>query len=92
MSETAENLPATVDDPNVALHLIAPVLAAGATMIVRRVLDSSYRHVTGHEAPGVRDNSTRLIKVLAWAAVTAVVAAEIEVLVYRIANRPAHEG
>lgn len=76
------------NDRSAMLQLAAPVIAIGATMLVRRALDSSYRRMTGHAAPDLHDGGTRLTRVVLWAALTAVIAAEVEVAVYRLANRP----
>ena len=65
------------------MHLIAPLVAIGATFVVRKVMDASYRSVTGKEVPAPRDPSTSWGRALAWAVVTAAVAAAVEVAVYR---------
>ena len=72
---------------NPLAHLIAPVAAIGATLLVRRVLDSGYRRVTGGPAPVPRDPQVTLAKALLWTAVTAATAAVVEVAVYRLANQ-----
>lgn len=70
-----------------ALQLAAPIIAIGATMLVRRALDGSYRRLTGHAAPDIHDPRVSLRRVVFWAALTAVIAAEVEVAVYRFADR-----
>lgn len=76
------------DERSAVLQLAAPVIAIGATMLVRRVLDSGYRRFTGSSAPDLHDTRSGLTRVVLWAAITAVIAAEVEVAVYRFADRP----
>ncbi len=72
---------------NPMVHVIAPIVAIGATMIVRKLLNQGYRRATGHAAPDSRDPSTRLASALIWTAVTAATAATAEVAVYRATAR-----
>lgn len=67
--------------------LVTPALAFGATLAARKVLASTYRSVTGKDAPSSEDRSASLGSVLAWAALSAATAAIIEVAVYRITAR-----
>ncbi len=71
---------------NPIVHLIAPIAAIGATMIVRKIVNSSYRGFTGREAPRVNDATVPLVKALLWAAATAAIAAGVEVMAYRVTN------
>lgn len=70
------------DEPS--FTLMAPVIAVGATMLVRKLLDTGYRRVTGREAPGPRDTADGLMRVIAWTVATAAAAAIVEVAVYRL--------
>lgn len=72
---------------NPLVHVIAPVIAIGATMIVRKMLNQGYKRATGHVAPDSRDPNTRLASALIWTAVTAAAAAVAEVAVYRATTR-----
>ena len=72
---------------NPLAHLIAPVAAIGATLLVRKLLDTGYRRVTGVAAPAPRDPQVTFAKALLWTAVTAATAAVVEVAVYRLANQ-----
>ena len=72
------------------LHLVAPMVAIGATMIVRKALNAGYRRATGSDAPGPRDPGVSIARVLMWSVVTAAAATAVEVAVFRITNRPAH--
>lgn len=76
-----------VNEPHVnpMIHVVAPVLALGATFVVRRLLNSGFRSVTGHMPPDAQERSTPLVQALAWTAVAAATAAVVEVAVYRIA-------
>ncbi len=71
---------------NPIVHVIAPLVAIGATMIVRKVITASYRGFTGKEAPRASDTAVPFGKALLWAAATAAIAAGVEVLAYRITN------
>lgn len=72
---------------NPLAHLIAPLAAIGATMLVRKMMNSGYEGVTGHPAPAPRDPAISFGRALLWTAVTAATAAVVEVAVYRIANQ-----
>jgi hypothetical protein len=77
-----------VDHPvPMSVHLIAPILAIGATAVARKLLNSSYRKVTGHTAPDSRDPSVSILSALAWTAMTAATAAVVEVGIYRVTAR-----
>lgn len=76
---------------NAVLQMAAPIIAIGATMLVRRALDGSYRRLTGNPAPDIHDRRVGLGRVVFWAALTAVIAAEVEVAVYRLASRPRND-
>ena len=71
---------------NPIVHLIAPIVAVGATMIVRKIINSSFRGFTGREAPRASDTAVPLAKALLWAAATAAIAAGVEVMAYRVTN------
>ena len=71
---------------NPIVHLIAPIVAIAATMIVRKVITSSYRGFTGREAPRANDAAVPFGKALLWAAATAAIAAGVEVIAYRVTN------
>ena len=72
---------------NPMVHVVAPLIAIGATMIVRKMLNQGYKRTTGHAAPDSRDPNTRLASALIWTAVTAAAAAVAEVAVYRATAR-----
>ena len=69
------------------VHVIAPLVAYGATMLVRKVLQTGYRQLTGDEAPDAKDPQVRFTRALAWTVVTASTSAVVEVAVYRYANK-----
>ena len=56
---------------NPIAHLIAPLAAIGATIIVRKMMDSGYKKVTGGPVPAPRDPRVTFGRALMWAAVTA---------------------
>jgi hypothetical protein len=68
---------------NLVIHVLAPLATIGATWVVRKALDTSYRSITGHTAPKSQDTHVKLGSALAWAAVTAASAAVVEVAVFR---------
>lgn len=72
---------------NPLAHLIAPIAAIGATMLVRKIMTSGYERATGRPAPAPRDPGVSFGRALMWTAVTAATAAVVEVAVYRIANQ-----
>lgn len=84
MSEQGALAPGVHVNPMV--HLIAPLVAIGATMIVRKVLTASYRSLTGKDAPRSNDPGVPFGKALLWATVTAAIAAGAEVVAYRVTN------
>ena len=71
---------------NPMMHLVAPIVAIGATMIVRKVMNSGYRRVTGTPAPDAHDAGVTLTRALVWAVATAATAAAVEVAVYRFTS------
>jgi hypothetical protein len=74
-------------EPNPVMHLLAPVIAITATMVVRKVLNVGYEQVTGNKPPAPRDPSIAFRRAVVWAVVTAATAAAVETAVYRIANQ-----
>jgi hypothetical protein len=72
---------------NPLMHLVAPLVAVGATFVVRKVLEASYRGITGRQVPAPRDPNVAWGQALAWAMATAAVAAAVEVAVYRGVNQ-----
>ena len=80
----------TIDEPNPIMHLVAPITAIGATMVMRKVLNGAYERQTGNQAPDPRDGRVGFGRALMWAVVTAAAAAAVETAVYRIMNRETH--
>jgi len=86
-----ETTPDIVDEqPNLFMHLIAPMTATGATMLVRKVLNAGYQRSSGRTAPDPRDPRVNIGRALMWAIVTAATAAAVETVVYRAMNRGTH--
>jgi len=73
------------------MHLMAPIAAIGATMVLRRLMNSTYKAVTGNKAPDPQDPRVSYSRAIAWAAVTAATAAVVEVVVYRVTNATAQQ-
>jgi len=69
------------------VHLVAPITAIGATLLMRKVVGSAYVRRTGHEFPDPRDPAVSFARALGWAVVTAATAAAVETAVYRIITR-----
>lgn len=82
MEESVEKI-----EINPIAHLIAPIAAIGATMLVRKLMTTGYQRATGRSAPAPRDPSVSFGRALVWTAITAATAAVVEVAVYRIANQ-----
>jgi hypothetical protein len=87
MEDQAAPETADVVEINPLAHLIAPVAAIGATMLVRKLMTSGYERVSGRPAPAPRDPAVSFSRALVWTAITAATAAVVEVAVYRIANQ-----
>jgi len=83
----SSSVPAQQTHVNPLVHVVAPLVAIGATMVVRKMLNKGYQRATGHAAPDSRDPSTRLASALLWTAITAAAAATAEVAVYRATAR-----
>ena len=67
-------------------HIIAPIVAIGATMLVRKWMNSGYKRVANGPVPTAGDPRVSLGRALMWSALTAATAAVVEVAVFRIAN------
>ncbi len=76
------------EQPGLVGQALAPIVAVAGTMVARRLLDFGYQRITGRSAPRAMDPGTRLRSAMLWAAVGAIVAAEIEVLVHRQLTKP----
>ena len=77
---------------NPMVHVIAPIVAFGATMLARKVLTTGYRLLTHADAPDARDPQVKFSRALTWTIITAATAAVVEVEVYRIVNKRAQHG
>jgi len=88
MSQSEVEVPS--EDPNPIMHIVAPITAIGATMVMRKVLNAAYESRTGNQAPDPRDNRVGFGRALMWAVVTAAAAAAVETAVYRLMNRQTH--
>ena len=87
----SESTPENIDEqPNPVMHLIAPITAIGATMVMRKVLNAGYQRSTGLTAPDPHDPRVNFGRALMWAIVTAATAAAVETVVYRAMNRGTH--
>ncbi len=87
--ETHNDVGAAIQHNNIALHVVAPIVAMTATWAVRKMLDSGYRKALGRKAPVADDPTVNLGNALIWSAITAASAAVVEVAVYRIISRRA---
>lgn len=66
------------------LQMAAPIIAVGATMALRKVMNGGYRQLTGHRPPDPNSPSTPVLNAVLWAVATAAAAALVEVAIYRI--------
>ena len=80
----------SVDEPTVDVvqSMKIAVVEMAATFLVRRALDSGFRHATGHAPPTARDRAAPFRRVAAWAAVTAGSVAAANVVADRLVLRP----
>jgi hypothetical protein len=69
-----------------AMHLLAPVIAFGATWGMRKVVNGGYRQIVGSAPPDPLKSSTPLVRAIVWAATTAALAAVVEVAIYRLTD------
>lgn len=81
-----------MDQQKTALQMAAPILAVGATMVLRKVLNGGYRQFTGHRPPDPTAPGTPVISAIMWAVTTAAAAALVEVAIYRLTAAPAQEA
>jgi len=87
VGEAREDSGAGNQQNNIAIHVVAPIVAMTATWAVRKMLDSGYRKALGRKAPVADDPTVNLGNALIWSAITAASAAVVEVAVYRIIAR-----
>ena len=87
LGEAREDSGAGSQQNNIAIHVVAPIVAMTATWAVRKMLDSGYRKALGRKAPVADDPTVNLGNALIWSAITAASAAVVEVAVYRIIAR-----
>ncbi len=71
---------------NPMVHLLAPVVAIAGTMVIRKVLNSTYEKATGRVAPLPRDPAVPWGRALMWTVVITTSAAIAEVVIYRAIN------
>ncbi len=67
-----------------AQRMIAPAVSMGLTWAARKAMNSAYEKRNGTEPPNASDNNVPIGKVLAWAALTAVVTTAIDTIVNRV--------
>ncbi len=72
---------------NRAARVAAPLAAFAAAMIVRRVLAARYRSAASGPVPDPKDLRVTFLRTLAWATLTSVVTAAVEVSVIRAIDR-----
>lgn len=72
-------------DPGLATKVAAPLIALGATWLVREALEMGYRKVTGKNPPHASDPGARLSRIILWAATTAAAVAVVNVVIDRVA-------
>lgn len=68
----------------IAQRLIAPAISMGLTWAARKAMNAAYEKRNGTEPPTASDNNVPIGKVLAWAALTAVVTTAIDTVVNRV--------
>jgi hypothetical protein len=73
------------------VKVVAPIATLIAAGVVRRVLDGSYRAVTGSAPPRASDRNVPMRQVLLWAAATAAAVAVVSVVVDRLAAPRTHD-
>ena len=69
------------------LHLLAPVVAAGAVWVARAGLGITYERIAGRKRPIPSDPEKSWQRAIVWTAMTTTTAAVIEVTVRRTTNK-----
>ncbi len=73
-----------LEDVSSTLKLVAPVVAIGATFVVRKVLEVGYTRATGSAPPRANDRDQSMGRVLLWAVATAAAIAMVNLAVDRM--------
>jgi Protein of unknown function (DUF4235) len=71
-------------EPSTATRIAAPLIALGATWLVREILERGYVRATGNQPPHASDPSQRMSRIILWAAATAAAVAVVNVVIDRI--------
>ena len=74
-----------------ALKVAAPMIALGASWLVRKALDGAYRRTTGSAPPKAADRDVNIGRVLVYAAASAVAIALVNVAIDRM-TAPKHRS
>lgn len=69
-----------------ASRLLGPVLTITATWLTKRGLTAAYQKKTGTNPPSASDQQASLGRIIAWAALSAVVLTAVDVLINRTLN------
>lgn len=72
---------------NPMVHVVAPVAAIIGTMIIRKIINSTYEKSTGRVAPLPRDPAVPIVRAVAWTVLITTTAAVAELVIYRAINR-----
>jgi len=70
-----------------SVRLVAPVIAFGATMAMRKLMERTYKKTAGQPVPHPHDLRVSLTRTLTWSVATAVVMTLVEVVIVRGIDR-----
>lgn len=70
-----------------SVRLVAPLVAFGATMAMRKFMESTYKKTAGEPVPRPNDLRVSLTRTLTWSVATAVVMTLVEVVIVRGIDR-----
>jgi len=69
-----------------ASKILGPVLTITATWLTKKGLSAAYQKKTGTNPPSASDQQASLGRIIAWAALSAVVLTAVDVLINRTLN------
>jgi hypothetical protein len=67
-------------------HIIAPIAAVGATLLVRKWMNDGYKRVAKGPVPTPGDPTVSFARALTWTVAISATAAVAEVVVFRLIN------
>ncbi len=88
---TSTSAESTTNDPRDLAAKFAPVIALGATWVVRKGMTKGYEAGTGSPAPVIARRQASVTSRVLWSAAMGATVALIEILVWRLLERDRDE-